>query len=73
MHYERIFASLLLSKTPLMVSTIFLSLIASLALKVWGGYHPDPLQASFPILTFMLFGPVALAGGLVFLIVYKKT
>ena len=73
MHYERIFASLLLSKTPLMVLTIFLALIASLALKVWGGYHPDPLQASFPTLTFVLFGPVALTAVIVFWIGYKKT
>jgi len=40
-----------------------LAFLMSFALRLWGLQHPEPFLIRFPLVFFLLFGPVALMGG----------
>tara|TARA_Y100001968_G_C18850114_1_gene477696 strand:- start:78 stop:305 length:228 start_codon:yes stop_codon:yes gene_type:complete len=72
MHYEPIFSSLLLSKILLMVFTLALALIASIALRFWGFQHPEPLEASMSVILILLVAPVLFVGILAYFLGFRS-
>tara|TARA_B100000700_G_scaffold268965_1_gene309982 strand:+ start:744 stop:965 length:222 start_codon:yes stop_codon:yes gene_type:complete len=72
MHYEPIFPYLLLSKIPLAVLTIVLSLLASVSLRFWGYMHPQSIIPTMSVIWLMLFGPVVVVGIFSFYITFNE-
>lgn len=49
-----------LNKASVMAVSWGVALLISLALRSWGTWHPEPLQASLPLALLLVFAPASL-------------